>query len=298
MEGGRVVVDEEVLAHLVSERLLERLEEALAHAASDDHRLRVDQVDGRGDPGAERRHRAFEQVGGELVVLLPGILPDAAREPLVALALHDLEQLGLGAVVVLAARPELHRLTARVGLHAAMPPAGAERATPPDDDMPDLGGCAAAEPLLPVEDQPAADAGAPEDSEHRPVRLAGAKLELGIGRHLDVVADRDRRPQSFLQIPGHRVGPLPVGQVARRSDVAGLLVDVSGRPDTDARQLRGLDLGLCRGVGQSARHLLDHVRRTALGRGLPASLAHDLVLGVHEDRLDLGSSEVDAAANT
>ena len=44
-------------------------------------------------------------------------------------------------------------------------PAGAASAPALDDDVPDLAGGAAAEPLLPVQDQAAADAGAPPDAE-------------------------------------------------------------------------------------------------------------------------------------
>ncbi len=63
-----------------------------------------------------------------------------------------------------------------------------------DDHVPDLAGPAASEPRLAVQDHAAADAGAPEHAQQRLIRLAGAELELGVGRHLDVVADA--RPSS------------------------------------------------------------------------------------------------------
>ena len=61
-----------------------------------------------------------------------------------------------------------------------------------DDHVADLAGAAAAEPRLAVEDEAAADAGAPEDAEQRLVGPAGAEVELGLGGDLDVVADLDR----------------------------------------------------------------------------------------------------------
>src|SRR5262249_44351693 len=52
--GWRALVDEQVLAHLVVERLHEPVPEPDPEPAADDYRLRVDQVDGGGDPGPER----------------------------------------------------------------------------------------------------------------------------------------------------------------------------------------------------------------------------------------------------
>ncbi len=63
------------------------------------------------------------------------------------------------------------------------------RATELDHHVTDLPGRATPDPRLAVDDQPAADAGAPEHAEQRVIRLAGAELELGIGRDLHVVAE-------------------------------------------------------------------------------------------------------------
>ena len=70
-------------------------------------------------------------------------------------------------------------------------------------------------PGLAVEDQPAADAGPPEDAEQRVVRPPGAELELGVGGDLHVVADPHLRAERGLELRGQRERAFPVGQVAR-----------------------------------------------------------------------------------
>ena len=77
-------------------------------------------------------------------------------------------------------------------------------------------------PRLAVEDQPAADAGPPEDPEQRAERPARAELELGHGRDLDVVAERHRQPSSPFSVSAEREGAFPAGQVARARDRAAL----------------------------------------------------------------------------
>ncbi len=138
---------------------------------------------------------------GELVAVLERVFPDRARQARAVVLLGQLEQIGLGALLMLAPRAGLHRRAPGVGLHAAAPPAGALGAVELDDHVADLPGAATAEPRLAVEDQPAADAGAPEDAEHRVIRLAGAERELGLGRHLDVVADQHRGPELRPRAP-------------------------------------------------------------------------------------------------
>ena len=81
--------------------------------------------------------------------------------------LHQLEEVGLDALFVLAARLGFHRRAPGVGLHAALAPAGALGAAALDDHVADLTGGAAAQPGLAVEDEAAADAGAPEDADQR-----------------------------------------------------------------------------------------------------------------------------------
>ena len=68
------------------QRLHVALAEADAEAAADDHRLGVEQVDRRGDPGAERLDRAVDQLLGEVVAVVERALPDAAGQPLVSRA--------------------------------------------------------------------------------------------------------------------------------------------------------------------------------------------------------------------
>ena len=64
-----------------------------------------------------------------------------------------------------------------------------------------------------------------------PIRLRelapGAEVELGFGRDLDVIADLDRRAKVALERLGEGEALVPVGQVARAGDDAGLLVGVA-----------------------------------------------------------------------
>ena len=165
-----------------------------------------------------------------------------------------------------------------------------------DHHVADLAGGAAADPALAVEDQPAADPGAPEDAEDRVVRLAGAELELGVGGDVDVVGDphlaRRARPASVV---AEREAPLPAGQVAGLGDVAGLLVGVAGRADPDPGERVGLHPGRVGGLD----HRLPSPRRrprAALGRRRAAGLAPDLALRGDDRGLDLRPAEVDAPA--
>ena len=57
MDGRRARVVEQVRQHRGDDPRAVGLAEAHAEAAADDHRLDVEQVDGRGDPGAERQRR-------------------------------------------------------------------------------------------------------------------------------------------------------------------------------------------------------------------------------------------------
>ena len=136
--------------------------------------------------------------------MLEGTLPDAAGQPVPPALLHDLEEVGLRTLPDLLAGLDLHRHPARVGLHAAASPAGAARSAALDHDVADLPRGAAAEPLLTVEDQPAADAGSPPDPEDRLELLAGAQLELALDRDRDVVADPHRRPELAGEVLAER----------------------------------------------------------------------------------------------
>ena len=144
----------------------------------------------------------------------------------------------VSALLVLAARLRLHRRAAGVGLHAAAPPARAAGAVALDHHVADLAGGAAAEPGLAVEDQPAADAGAPEDAEQRVVGLAPApssnSASVATWTSLPI---RTSVPERLRQRLAEREAALPAGQVAGAGDDAGLLVGVAGRADADAGQL-------------------------------------------------------------
>ena len=190
--------------------------------------------------------------------------------------LHQLEEVGLAPFFVLAPRLGFHRRAAGVGLHAALAPAGALGAAALDDHVADLAGGAAAEPGLAVEDEAAADAGAPEDADQALELAPGAEVELGLGRDLDVVADPDLGPQGLLQSLRQREAALPAGQVAGAGDDAGLLVGVAGGADPDALQRRGLDPGLLGRLAQRRRHLVGHVLGAAAGRRRPPRFAADL----------------------
>ena len=143
-------------------------------------------------PAPSARTARFDDPDRDLVAALERARPDAAGQPRRAALLHQLEQIGVLAPLRSLAGPRLHRRPPGVGLHAPAPAARATGAADLHDHVADLAGPAPAQPRLAVEDQPAADAGAPEHSQQRVVRTPGAEVELGLGRHLDVVADLDR----------------------------------------------------------------------------------------------------------
>src|SRR2546423_1498831 len=186
---------EQVRLHRVGYPVGKRLAEAHAQSAADDHRLDIEQVDGRGDARAECGDRFLEYFLRQLVVMLERPLPDAAGQPGTSALLHQLEQLGLLALLRPLAGPGLHRGAARVGLEAPATPTRAPGTALLDDHMPDLARPAPAEPRLACENQAAADPSPPEHAEQRLVLTAGAQIELGVGGHLDVVADPDPRAQ-------------------------------------------------------------------------------------------------------
>src|SRR4029450_421779 len=100
-----------------------RLTKPRAESAADHDRFDIEEVDRGGDAGAERGDRAADERPRELVVLLEGAFPNAARQPGTTLFIHDLEQIGL-----LTSRYEppgvlLHRATTGVRLQAPAAPA-------------------------------------------------------------------------------------------------------------------------------------------------------------------------------
>src|SRR6185436_14794158 len=122
--------------------------EAVAETAAEDHRFRVEQVDGGGDPGAERLDRALDQLRRRMVAVVERSLPDAAREPRALVFVHQLEEVGFGAPFVLSPGLGFHCRPPRVGLHAALAPAGTFGAAVLDDHVADLAGGAPSEPGL------------------------------------------------------------------------------------------------------------------------------------------------------
>src|SRR3954454_24632423 len=173
------------------------LAEPDSEPAADDHGLGVDQVDRRRDSHAEGLHGAIDESRRQVVAVLQGPLPNTAGQAVAAALLHDPEKVGFRARLHLLARLDLHRHPAGVGLHTALSPAGAAGASALHDDVPDLPSSAAAEPLLAVQDQATADTGSPPDAEHAVEFLAGTELDLALHRDRDVVADLDRRAESF-----------------------------------------------------------------------------------------------------
>src|SRR5215212_3993460 len=290
------VVREDVGEHGVLEPLAIRVAEAHAEPAAEHDRLDVEQVHRRGDAGAERLDGAVDEPHRHRVVADERARPDAAGQALPALVLHDREQVRLLPLADELACPGLHRAAARVGLHAALAAAGALRAADLDHHVADLARGVAAEPELAVEHHAAADAGAPEHAEQRAVALAGAERRLGHGGDVDVVAERYGRAEIVLQRRGERERALPAGQVARARDRAVLVVHVAGRADADRGQIARVRAG---GRGGAADGLGDRggdVRRAARRGGRGALVADDGVALVHDDRLDLRATEVDARA--
>ena len=116
----RARVVEQVRLHRVGDPVGERLAEAHAEPAADDHRLDVEQVDRRRDPGAERLDRFVDQLGRQLVVVLERVRPDPSwsdgSRPRCSISLN---RSVLAPFSTSLARPRLHRGATGVGLHAA-----------------------------------------------------------------------------------------------------------------------------------------------------------------------------------
>src|SRR5215203_628281 len=293
-DGRRPLVDKQVLAHLVAERVHQALAEADAEATAEDYGFGVEQVDGGGDPGPECLDCALDQLFGEVVAVVQRPLPDAAGQARFAVLLHQLEEVGLLSLFVLAPRLGFHRRAAGVGLEAALAAAGALGAAALDDDVADLARSPATQPGLSVEDEPTADAGAPEDPDQALELPPGAEVELGFGRDLDVVADLHLGSERVAEVLGEREAALPAWEVAGSRDDAGLLVCVAGGADPDPDQVLGLDAGGLRRLAQRLRHRRGYVLRPAAGRRRSPRLADRLASPVDYRRLDLGAAEVDA----
>ena len=116
---GWALVVEQVRLHRRRDAPRHLLPEARPEAPAEHDALDVEQVHRRGDAGAERAHRALDQFLRELVAVLQRVRPDPAAERVVALRAHDLEEIRLAALALLALRLCFHRAPPGVGLEAA-----------------------------------------------------------------------------------------------------------------------------------------------------------------------------------
>ena len=202
--------------------------------------------------------RLVDDLARQLVVVFERARPDAARQPLAAALLHDLEEVGLAALALvcsLRARASIDAAPG-VGLHAAAAPARAAAAVHLDDHVADLAGGAAAGPRLAVEHDAAADAGAPEHAEERRVLARRAELELRGGGHRHVVADRDRRADGVATA----ARPAGTGRSSRAGCAPGRRCPPRRRsPRATRRRRPSARRGRCpaaaRGVGQRVGQL-------------------------------------------
>src|SRR3954454_11951402 len=296
VHGGWILVGEQVRMHRPADPLDVWFPEAADEAAADDDRLEVHEVDRRGDARAQRLDGAVNQLLRQRVVGLDRARPDSACEPVAIALLHDLEEVCLGALLVPLSRLDFHRRAPGVCLHAATASAGTASAVLLHDHVADLASGAAAVPGLAVQDDAAADAGAPEDADQGVVVAAGAQLRLGLGGHTDVVSHRNRRAKGVREPLAELERATPAGKILGLRYGARLLVDVAGRSDPGACQLARLHAGVLGRLAKRLRHLLGHVLRLALRWGRPAGLADDVPLAVHDDGLDLDAAEVDSTS--
>ena len=264
-----------------------------AQAAAEDHPLGVEQVDGGGDARPEGLDGPVDDLVRELVAALERSRPHAARQARPLMLLHQLEEVGLAALLDQPLCVEFHGGAPGVGLHAAAPPAGAARPAHLHDHVADLTGPPASRPRLAREDQPAADTRAPEDAEQGAVEAAGSELELGERRHLDVVAEPHLGTELRAERVGERVAAFPAGQVAGADHVA--VLDRPGRADPYAGELRRFELGRLGCIAHRRRQLPGDVLGAAAGRRGPAGRAEHGALLIDDDCLDLGPAEVDPA---
>ena len=133
--------------------------------------------------------------------------------------LHDLDEVGLLALLALLAHPSLHIAAAGVSLNAAAVAAAALRATQLDHHVAKFACVTAAIPLAAVEDQTATNAGSPPDAEQRVVGSPCPELVLSVDCHADVVAKPNREVSKALRKHATKwEGFDPVRQVAGVGD--------------------------------------------------------------------------------
>ena len=199
--------------------------------------------------------------------------------------------------VVLAPGLELHRGPPGICLHATPPPARAARSVELHDHVADLARRATAQPGLAVQNHSSANAGAPEDAKQRLVAAADAQPGFGFGRHLNVIAHRNRGAERLRQPTAELEGPLPPGKVAASVTVPVTWFTSPGRADPHARQ-GARPRSRRRGRPHAGRRPSPRRRRAGRPGGSGAArLTEDVPLAVDDDRLDLGAAEVDAASD-
>ena len=123
---------------------------------------------------------------------------------------------------------------------------------------------------------------------------AGAQLELAENGDLDVVVDPDRSVERVRERGRERKGLVPVGQVPRVGDGAGVLVDGARRPDADAAELLDGHAGRLGRLLDGSCDCGRHLGRPSLGGSRVPRLADDGVVRPDDDGLDLRRPEVDA----
>src|SRR5829696_5311076 len=207
----RAIVDEQVRHHRLADALHVGFAETGAEAAADHHGLHA---------RAQRAERALDQLGGQLVAVLEGTGPDPGGEPRAAALLHDLEEVRLAPALVQAPGADLHPPAPGVSLHAAAAAAGALRTVDLDHHVAQLSGRPTALPRIPVEHQPAADAGAPPDPEQRLRPSAGAEHVLRVDADGHVVVHVRARVREGPEAGRDRDRRSLAGQVARFGDDA------------------------------------------------------------------------------
>ena len=173
-----------------------------------------------------------------MIVAVERGCPDPAREPVAPALLHQLEEDGLAAAVGELARAWTPSLRGRRTPRGSRARPQGQRAPPRFTTM---------WPISPAAPRPSQSLRSrtmppPTPVPHQTPRneengLPAPELQLTEDGRLDVVVDPHRRAERLGERGGEREGRLPVRQVARVGDGAGLLVDGARRADADAAQL-------------------------------------------------------------
>ena len=146
---------------------------------------------------------SLEQVARDLVARLERPQPDAARQRVAPALLLQLEEDRLALPRPRAARAPRAPPGRRTPRRSPRRPQLQRRPPGFDAHVPDLArGAAARGRTRPSSDEPAADAGAPEDAEERPHAAPRAEPPLGLDGDVDVVAEHDRARRAAAATAG------------------------------------------------------------------------------------------------